>query len=151
MKRRMRYCIAGILSILILSMTAGCSASQYNGQNPVHLENEVPTETVSVKESEINKEKECPETSKEPEPTKSPNEESQETSAMQESLTEDEQQEEKTVLIAEDDGVRDSLLFAAFLDEDIAVYDDAMGKNRYIYEYFADYGSIDINSALVFW
>lgn len=78
-----------------------------------------------------------------------PEEENQETDATQEqqtesgSLAENEQQEERTVLVVEDEGVRDNPTFAAFLDKDIGAYDGAAEKKRYIYEYFSDCGRIE--------
>ena len=79
------------------------------------------------------------------EPAMKPEEGNQETDATQEQQTESEsqaereQQEERTVLIVEDDGVRDNPIFAAFIDKEITAYNGEEEKNWYIYEYFVDY------------
>ncbi|MBD5510719.1 MAG: hypothetical protein HDR08_05645 [Lachnospiraceae bacterium] len=50
--------------------------------------------------------------------------------------------EERPVLVETDDWVRFNRTFAAFMDNEIPAYDGETGENKYIYEYFADYGVI---------
>lgn len=49
--------------------------------------------------------------------------------------------DKQTVLIVEEDGVRDTPAFAAFIDKKITAC-DAETVDRYIYEYFADYDAL---------
>lgn len=71
-----------------------------------------------------------------------PDEHNTKTSVTQEQQIESGQQEDRKVLIVEDEEVRNTDAFAAFINKEISVYDDTEKENRYIYEYFADYGAI---------
>lgn len=64
------------------------------------------------------------------------------TSVIQGQQTESGQQEERRVLIVEDEELRNTGVFAAFINKEISAYDDTEKGKRYIYEYFADYGKI---------
>lgn len=55
--------MVGILFAAMLCMTAGCGASQHDGQDSVDAESEVSAEIVSAKGSEISEDEECPKTS----------------------------------------------------------------------------------------
>lgn len=56
---------------------------------------------------------------------------------------EEKQQREERVKVVEDEEIRNNPTYAAFIDKEIPAYDEEEGGNRYIYEYFAEYGGIE--------
>lgn len=72
------------------------------------------------------------------EPPIEPDGQGQEPNASQGQQTEKGPQEKRTVQVIEEEGVRETPAFAAFLDKETTAFDREEGKERYIYEYYAD-------------